>query len=256
MRSFLTSIIFYTRIPIKVKGEITAEDLGKATPYFPYIGLIFGAITFAVYWATSFFFDFGVAWILAIGAGFFVTGGFHEDGIADTADGIGGGWSPESILTIMKDSRVGTFASLCLWFILTTKWYALRSVSLYYSTADLLLIWMSIQVISRTWPLYFKTLLPYAAADALSKSKPIGIHKFGNKEWVIALIPAIACLFLLWNLDLRFQFFCSLIFPLLVVLFLRKKCSKWVGGYTGDILGAVQQGTELAIILAFLISWP
>ena len=119
-------LIFLTRLPLKHAGEISGRDLARATRVNPVVGAIIGAVGAAAFWTAS---ALGLpallCGLLAVAATILLTGAFHEDGLADVADGFGGGWQREQKLEIMRDSRVGTYGATAL--ILTV---ALRSAAL------------------------------------------------------------------------------------------------------------------------------
>src|SRR5215471_3034599 len=122
VRHFLIAIQFLTRIPIPKSIAATEEDIGKAAAFFPAVGVIVGggsALTFIVlnkYLPVS----TSVIGILIFSA--VITNGFHEDGLADSFDGFGGGWTKEDVLRIMRDSRIGTFGALGLIFLILAKY--------------------------------------------------------------------------------------------------------------------------------------
>ena len=114
IKIFLTSVMFYTRIPCPSFIDHSEDYLNKATRYFPLIGIIVGTISFFIFWLSSLIFNIYISVIFSLGAGILITGAFHEDGLADTFDGFGGGWTKDKILEIMKDSRIGTYGTISL----------------------------------------------------------------------------------------------------------------------------------------------
>ncbi len=109
LRLLLTAVMFYTRLPVPRWVGHSDDQLNRATVYFPLIGWLVGGVAAGVYWGAAQLWPPLVAVLLSTGAGVLLTGAFHEDGLADTCDGFGGGWTRERILTIMKDSRVGKY---------------------------------------------------------------------------------------------------------------------------------------------------
>ena len=103
---------FLTRLPGGAHPE-TDRDLGRSVPWFPLVGVVIGGLSGAVYWALHGPIGALLAAVLAVAAGVIATGGFHEDGLADTADALGGA-NRERRLEIMKDSRAGVFGVLAL----------------------------------------------------------------------------------------------------------------------------------------------
>ena len=107
LRLFFTALTFFTRIPCAALGSQEEQDSSHAAKYLPLVGIIIGAIAAGVYFAAHHFFPQEIAVLASMAASLWLTGAFHEDGLADAADGLGGGWSKEQILTIMQDSRRG-----------------------------------------------------------------------------------------------------------------------------------------------------
>ena len=128
-QAFLSAAQFLTRLPMP--GWAGWEDgrLDRAAKYFPWIGALIGALCGLVFWGASLVFDGGVAAALALLSGALITGALHEDGLADTADGIGGGGDRTRRLAIMKDSRTGAFGALALILIVALKLAALAPMA-------------------------------------------------------------------------------------------------------------------------------
>ena len=241
---FLNALMFYTRIPVPSWMKHDEDMLNKATVYFPVIGWIVAGISGLVFYGASRVFNPDVSIILSMVASVLTTGAFHEDGFADVCDGFGGGWTKEKILDIMKDSRVGTYGSVGLILILGLKFYSLEFLDNY------TLIWALFiaHSISRFVALSFIFTLDYVREDALSKAKPIA-KKMPIRDLFIAFYLAIIPLLI--YLTITANFFLLLIIPplILVHLYLGYYFKKWIGGYTGDCLGATQQISEVVIYL-------
>lgn len=241
---FLNALMFYTRIPVPTWMKHDEEMLNKATIYFPVIGWIVAGISSLVFYGASSIFNPEISILLSIVASILTTGAFHEDGFADVCDGFGGGWTKEKILEIMKDSRVGTYGSVGLILILALKFYSLKLLD------NQTLIWTLFiaHSISRFVALSFIFTLNYVREDALSKVKPIA-KKLLMRDLSIAFCLAIIPL--LMYLIITANFFLLLIIPPLVLvhLYLSYYFKKWIGGYTGDCLGATQQVSEIVIYL-------
>ena len=111
---FLLAVQFLTRLPIGSAQLYTPERMAASVRYYPLVGALIGAFSALVFYLATFVFPAPVAILFAIAAGLLITGAFHEDGLADTFDGIGGGLTRERALEIMKDSRLGTYGTLAL----------------------------------------------------------------------------------------------------------------------------------------------
>jgi adenosylcobinamide-GDP ribazoletransferase len=119
--AFLLSVAFLTRLPVGRCLMVPPQEFPTALGYFPVVGLIVGAIGAGTYLLAQLWLEQSLAVLLSMLATIWVTGSFHEDGLADSADGLWGGHHKEKRLEIMKDSRIGTHGSIALWFGLTFK---------------------------------------------------------------------------------------------------------------------------------------
>ena len=252
MQLFFTALMFYTRLPVP-KGIDHSEDLlTRSTIFFPLIGWIVGGIGVGVYWVSTFLFPPELAVLFSIIATIWVTGAFHEDGFADVCDGFGGGWSAEQILTIMKDSRLGTYGTLGIGLLLTVKFFTLKSLfSAEAFGVAVVLKYISAHSLSRLVAVLMMRQLPYARLDETSKVKPVA-KGITTSQFAIAagfgLLPLIAL-----SLYTGLWIYLTFLIPLwLVQRRLAWFFRKWIGGYTGDCLGATQQLTEVIVYLSFV----
>lgn len=194
--------------------------------------------------------------------GLFVTGAFHEDGFADVCDGMGGGWTKEKILLIMKDSRIGAFGAIGLIAILASKFILLKELSPYthgltfptaspfYNHRYFIPGVLAAHSISRLMPVLVMQAADYASDPAQGKSKDLTTRRQSTGGLVVAIVLALAPFaFLPW------AFLLTTLPALYATYELNRYFRRWIGGYTGDCLGAIQQVTELIIYLGFLIVW-
>src|SRR5262249_52787786 len=128
VRYFLLALQFLTRLPVPRGLRTTEGELGKASAFFPMVGAVVGAGTAGVFLLTDKVLPFSVSVLVAIAFATFITNAFHEDGLADTFDGFGGGWSKDQALEIMRDSRIGTYGTLALIFLVLGKYAFLSSL--------------------------------------------------------------------------------------------------------------------------------
>ena len=180
LRRFWTALAFYTRLPVP-EGKPLGE-LSQGSRYFPAVGWIVGGIGAVVYGLAGWGLPHIVVVILAVGAMVLATGALHEDGFADTCDGLGGGWSREDALRIMKDSRLGTYGAVGLVLLLAIKLGAL--VSLDASSVAWTLI--AAQASSRFFALTLTRSLPYVQSEASSKSG--GLQPLQGTDYQIAAV--------------------------------------------------------------------
>jgi len=244
IRIFFTALMFFTRIPCPKWVDHSEEYLNKASKYFPVVGIIVGSVSAFVYWLLQLIFPTEIALIFSMIASILTTGAFHEDGFADVCDGFGGGWTKEKILLIMKDSRLGTYGVVGLGLILLLKWSVLK----YFPLNVLMVAIISGHAISRLNAVSLIFTDDYARDDDTSKSKPLAT-KMSSSELIFAMLFGIAPLILFANV--------YVLLVLIPVLFVRwyfsRYFKKWIGGYTGDCLGAVQQVSEIVFYLSLIL---
>ncbi len=241
MRSLIAAFRFLTRLPVP-GPETRAEELSGAVGWFPVVGAFVGLATAGVFVASLRLWSAPVAAALAVAFGLLLTGGFHEDGFTDAADGLGGGWTKERVLEIMKDSRIGAYGAMALWCTLTLRWTALWSLEAKALWAlPLAMVWgrWSISVILR--------LLP-SISQGLAKEvhKGLGWWPFVLSTLLLGAANAVA-----WHwsgMNLLRPAVASVAVVLVWVLYLRRR----LGGHSGDLLGAGNQLVEAAALLALL----
>jgi adenosylcobinamide-GDP ribazoletransferase len=245
---FLTAILFFTRIPCPKWVNHSSEMLNKSNRYFSLVGILVGAIAALVYYISTFLFTIEIAIALSMIASVWTTGAFHEDGFADSCDGFGGGWTKDKILTIMKDSRLGTYGVIGLFSILILKFSAIDALSK--STLNIPLLIISGHAISR----FIATILlythPYVRDIDSSKIKPT-TTQMSKKSLVISFIFGVSPLFFFEN----HWVFLSLLPLLITYWYLGHFFKKWIGGQTGDCAGALQQVAEVVFYLFILVLW-
>ena len=231
------AIMLLTRLPVWAAKEGDTPNLSRSTWAYPLVGAIVGAIGAATMFAAH---ALGINLVLSVFIMITVmvlsTGAFHEDGLADTADGIGGGWTRERKLEIMRDSRIGTYGTVALLLSL-----GLRSAALV-SLDDVMLIILSTvmaSTISRAGIVLLLLVMSPARSDGMgtvAENPPL-------------LSVAVALFFaLLASQIVPHGMTASLVggIGLLVIYRLGKK---HLGGYTGDLLGAGQQVSEIGILI-------
>ena len=239
----IAAIGFFTRIPVPARWLTSAVGLNHAAPWLPLVGVLIGALAALVALAALQVWPQPVAVLLAMAVGVQLTGAFHEDGLADTADGLGGGWDKARILEIMKDSRLGSFGAVALWFALAGRFVLLNALP----PALLPLALVAGHSLSRACALLPMVLLDYARSDDSTKARPVAV-RLGWLGLAFAALPAGLCCLLLPPLAAV----AGAVGALLATGWLTAKMARWLGGYTGDCLGAVQQLAELAFYLGVL----
>ncbi|HSH54076.1 MAG TPA: adenosylcobinamide-GDP ribazoletransferase [Methylotenera sp.] len=240
-RYFLTAVMFFTRVPITL-GDFAESDLNKSTRFFPLVGILVGAVGALVFWLSDMLLPLEVAVLLSMVATILLTGAFHEDGLADAIDGLGGGWSKEQVLTIMVDSRLGSYGAIGLVLALLTKYQALS----YQMAAFIPVSIVAGHALSRLCAVLVMFTQSYVKTEG--KSKPLATQ-LSLHELVIATFFGLLPMMLL---DMKFL--AALVPVVIVWLWFSTKIKTRIGGYTGDCLGAMQQLTEIAFYVGLLAS--
>jgi adenosylcobinamide-GDP ribazoletransferase len=244
-RRFLAAVQYFTRVPVPRWVGHDAELLNGATRYFPLVGLIIGAIAADCFWFASYVFPPLVVAVLSTMLTIALTGAFHEDGLADTYDGLGGSSERERALEIMKDSRIGTFGAAALVLALLLKTTALAA----FTPGQAVVALLTAHALSRACAVFIIAWLPYVSHSDSSRAKPV-VERIERRDVIIASAFGLAPLALCgWQAGL------VLIAVLGVTAYLCYWYQRRIGGYTGDLLGAAQQLTELACYLALLAKW-
>ena len=176
-----------------------------------------------------------------------LTGGFHEDGLADVADGLGGSLERQRALDIMKDSRVGAFGAMALVLALLFK-VALLAVLGTEGLDAALAALVGGQVLSRFMPLLLVRALPHVGDAATSKSKPLA-DQITAGALVCAALWCFVPLALVGYMEGALFLIVPVITSSLALLWMRRLFARRLQGFTGDCLGATQQICEIAFYL-------
>ena len=239
--SFRASWTFLTRIPVG-GFPYPQETWTWISMWFPVVGLCLGGMYAGMWWGLSQSVSSLSAVLLTVALGFLVTGGFHEDGLADTCDAMGGGYTTEDVLRILKDSRIGTFGTLGVVSVLAIRCSLLLEI-------DHVKGWVLGQSLSRVAPVALLGILPYARrTDDTSKSRDVARSGKIQAGIVCGFGLAITSLavYIQWLDIIHALQLWGLVVVVTAVLGWRFQ--KRVGGLTGDFLGATQQITELAVL--------
>lgn len=243
---FFLALTFLTRIPGPRGMTFSPEALNKSSRYFTLTGLIVGAISALFFILCSMVLPHSLSILMSMIITIWLTGAFHEDGFADVCDAFGGGYSKEQILTIMKDSRIGTYGTVGLVLILACKYLCLfnldRSI-----TPFAIIAGHSISRFASTSVIF---IYEYVREDALAKVKPLAM-KMDMTGLLMNGLFGIATILFLGN-----WLYVLLIIPVIIAMLTTAEYFKRkIGGYTGDCLGAVQQITEVVFYLGLIMSF-
>lgn len=259
LRHFLLALQFFTRVP--VTGRLaewvgfSPQMLRASAAHLPGIGWIAGGLAALVFTGVALGLQGVVgavaAAVLSTVATVMLTGAFHEDGLADVADGLGGASGRERALDIMKDSRIGAFGALALVLALSLKLALLATLAQRGLEAVAVAI-VGAHVLSRLAPLFIIRFLPYVGDSGASKAKPLAdaITPGALLIGVLWSLPAVALLLAAHDAA---HVGAALLLAALAALWLARLFWRRLQGFTGDGLGATQQVCEIAIYLA--LAW-
>ncbi len=239
LKLFLCAVQFLTRVPTPSFRDFEPNWITRAARYFPLVGILVGSACALVLLASGHLWRGALPALLAIAVGVLLTGGFHEDGLADTADGLGGGQTPARRLEIMKDSRIGAYGVLALGLVLALKVAALTALPL--TTAALALV--AAHGAGRVAAVTVMVLQPNVSGPASAKYKPAPDGVRPGELFVAALLG-------LWPLALLG--IAGLVGAAIgggLAVALTRTARRLIGGYTGDVLGGVEQVAELGVLL-------
>lgn len=244
---FFGALRFFTRLPVPAWVGHSSEALNRSARYFPAVGLLVGGIGALVYLGATQLWPPSVAVLLSMAATIYATGAFHEDGLSDSVDGLGGGWEKLRILEIMKDSRVGSYGVVAMVLALLGKFVLLSALA----PALIPFALLAGHALSRFCATVLLATMDYVRDDLLSKAKPLAT-RLSPGAMLVALSFVLMALAML---PLEKAFF-GCVLAALATFWLAAKFKRWLGGYTGDCLGATQQLSEIAFYLGLLASWP
>ena len=269
LRHYLLAVQFFTRIPITGRLAdwvgFSPTLLRASSAHFPGVGLLVALVAMGIYGALHWALGGGlpataplaalVAAVLSTAATVLLTGGFHEDGLADVADGLGGSHQRERALEIMKDSRIGAFGAMALVLALLAK-VALLALLGAHSLGAALSALLGAHVLTRFWPLLLVRSMAHVGDTATSKSKPLA-DQIGGRALAVATLWCFMPLALVWQAQAALFLIASVVCSALGAAHVARLLARRLQGFTGDGLGAVQQVSEIGFYLgaALALGW-
>ncbi|RTL34507.1 MAG: adenosylcobinamide-GDP ribazoletransferase [Burkholderiales bacterium] len=253
MRLFLVALQFLTRLPVRLSAFDPAW-LNDCVRHFPLVGMGVGGAGALTLLAAAQVWPAWVAAVLALAATVALTGGFHEDGLADTFDALGGVVPREKALAIMKDSRIGSYGALALGLSLLMR-AALLAVLATRPMLGAVAALLASHAFGRAAAVGVMVSLPYGGDADHAKAKPLAL----------AVAPRNLVIGLAWCVLLAGGLWAAGVAPVRLALaamaaagvawLMRGWLKRRLGGYTGDGLGATEQLAEIAVLLAFTASF-
>lgn len=264
LRHFLIAIQFFTRIP--VTGRLadwvgfSPAMLRASAAHFPGVGWVVGLPTAAVFAAVWWWLPAQPAapWVAALASTVFsvlLTGAFHEDGLADLADGLGGSSHRERALEIMKDSRIGSFGAIALVLALCSKVAVLALIAQAGGAFVAAVALFAGHVTSRLMPLFIIHTLTHVGDTPQSKSKPLA-ESIGRAALAVGVVWWALAMALVVVLLPSVRWAQAVLGALLALLWMWRLLHRRLQGFTGDGLGATQQVSEIAFLFALSLSLP
>ncbi len=264
LRHYLLAVQFFTRIP--VTGRLadwvgySPAMLRASAAHFPGVGWLAALCACSIYAALYLALAPNpmapaVAAVFCTVATVLMTGGFHEDGLADVADGLGGSPDRERALDIMKDSRIGAFGAMALVLALLAKLSLLALLGAHSLMAALTAL-LGAHVLSRFWPLLIVRRLPHVGDTARSKSKPLA-DQISGAALTTAVLWCFLPLVLVGSSSSAIYLIASTATSGLAAAWMARWFARRLQGFTGDCLGATQQVSEIGFYLgaALALRW-
>ena len=243
---------FYSRVPVG-KIDYSEERLPQSIRYFPLVGIVVGGLGGLVFMLFNWLVSPQIAAVTALVTMVLATGALHEDGWSDFFDGFGGGYTKERILEIMKDSRVGAYGVISLIFLFLSKYALLQHIdllSISLNATHIALVMIAAHSSSRAVVVTLMKTSVYARGNR-SKSSHSG-NPISTTSYIVALITGIVPLIFI---SVYIVLAVCILYAAIYVL-LKNYIEKKIEGYTGDILGALQQACEVAFYLIYCIIIP
>jgi adenosylcobinamide-GDP ribazoletransferase len=236
IRDFMVAIQFLTRLPVP-RVRFDPDCLLRAAKFFPVVGLVIGLGASTLQNVAAPHLGRPLVALLVLIFLVLATGGLHEDGLADTADGFGGGWNREQILEILRDSRIGSFGALALILSVLARFLLLSNLPVNRFTAFV----VSAHVLCRWTTLPLSYFLP-PARDIDGQGARIA-RKISSSSLLIGTLLSFGIVFYFMRTEFWVPVVVSLVITVLSGLYYFRR----IGGVTGDCFGTTNQLTEIAV---------
>lgn len=239
MRNLRTAFGLLTTLPVGLPGDWQPGDSGRAAFWYPVVGLAVGGLVWLVWLGLNLWFPPLVSAVIALGVWVGLTGGLHLDGLADCCDGLPGSASRERRLAIMKDPHLGAFGVIGLFFVLTLK---ATAFSLLAPSSGLSIV---LAATLGRWLILPASRLPQARPGGMGADFAAGVRPVA--VWITAALPI--SLAVLLGMQGAFAVLAALISGAALLRLAWKR----IGGVTGDVLGALVEVAETAVLLTFTV---
>jgi adenosylcobinamide-GDP ribazoletransferase len=247
---FLHAVRFLTIVPVPSAARLEPDWLIRSAKYFPLVGGLIGGLSAAVLLGAVHLWGGLVPALLAVAASILVTGALHEDGLADSADMLGGR-GREARLKIMQDSRIGTYGTLALGLCVALRVAALATLPAHVAAAALI----AAHAGGRFCSLNGMNVVPYTGDVAASK---IGhaTDRLRASEYACAIAFTLMAFAVLVAVAPWWTSAGAALAAATITIAVARLATRLIGGITGDVLGAIEQLSHLGILLAVAAAWP
>ncbi|MFV0536268.1 MAG: adenosylcobinamide-GDP ribazoletransferase [Dysgonomonas sp.] len=246
MKEIAAAFVFFTRLPFwRLKAfNVPNECYKQVINYWPVAGWLTASVMAGTLWISAQVLPMPIAVILAIVSRLLITGGLHEDGLADFFDGFGGGNTKSRTLEIMKDSHIGTYGvlGLIIYFLLLYNLLSALPLPL------VCLVILSADPLCKLISSLITLFLTYARTAETSKTKVV-YNKMSLKPFLVSAVFGLSPAVLLLNV----RYWLAIIFPLVIFVMLISLMRKKIQGYTGDCCGALFLLCEVSFYLGIVI---
>lgn len=242
LRSAIVAAQFLTRVPLS-RRAVEAHELAGAVAYFPLIGALIGAGIAGIVFAAAPLLGLDVAIVAGLVFGALLTGAFHEDGLADTCDGLGGGVTRARALEIMRDSRIGSYGAVALILLYAARFTLFRALG----GAQLLLALPAASALGRASGVVLMAWLPNARSEGVADDVA---RSLGRGTIVIGVATPLIIAAVLCGTAAPVLVAVAALITIAAAFYLRRR----LGGITGDCLGAVNVVVEVTT-LAGTVAW-
>jgi len=238
MKSLLLAISFLTTMPVNLKEAPGPGDLGRSGAWFPWLGLVIGALAALAFYGLSLAFQPLLAAALAAALWVALTGGLHLDGLADCCDGLFHPSNPQRRLEIMKDPRLGSFGGLGLVLAVVLKIIAIANLS-----EPALLLGLPLAAAAGRWLLLPAGMQPQARPGGMGADFAAGLSP---RVLLLGALPVLVLAGLAGWRGLA-----GLTAACIAALAIFRLARSRLGGLTGDVFGLTVEAAEIAVLLAF-----
>lgn len=255
VRLFLVALQFLTRIPVPLARAWQDAWLNDCVRHFPVVGAIIGGGGTLVMWAAGQLWPAALAALLAVSFTVWLTGAFHEDGLSDTFDALGGAVTREKALAILKDPRIGSYGAIAL-ILVTAARLGPLAVLLQEGTARAAAALLLAHVLGRVAPVAVMARLPYAGDIEHAKAKPLATSVRPINLWIALGWGVLATFAVALVSPGPARSLGALAAALAVAWAMVSWLRRRLGGYSGDTLGATEQLAEVAVLWTWAAQIP